>query len=70
MNKSEEPSPKTIIGNVKDDALFLLNDETQSNNDEQNEKEVDRKYEKTVLECDKWCSLVKRLVGSNIRVLS
>ena len=39
-------NPKNItIGNVKDGALLLLDDEIQSKNDEQNEKnKVDMKY--------------------------
>ena len=38
MIEAEEPSPKITIENLKYDALFLLNDELQSKNYEQNEK--------------------------------
>ena len=31
---------------------------------------MDGKYEKTVVECNKWRSLIKRLVGKNIKILS
>ena len=56
---------------MKDDALFLLNDEIQSNNDEQIEKnKADGEYEKTVLECNTWSSFIKSLVGRNITVPS
>ena len=48
-----------------------MNDEIQSKNDEQNEKNrVDSKYEKTLLEWNKWRSLVKIIFGRNIKILS
>ena len=45
MIESEEIPQKDTTGNLKDDALFLLNYEIQSNNDEQILKNrVDGKY--------------------------
>ena len=55
---------------MEDDALSLLNDNIHSNNDKHIEKKVDGEYEKTVIECNKWCSLNKRVVGRNITALS
>ena len=34
----QEPPPQNTTGSLKYDALFLLNDEIQSKNDEKNEK--------------------------------
>ena len=31
---------------------------------------MDGKYEKTFIECNKWRSLIKRVVGRNVKVLS
>ena len=31
---------------------------------------MDGKYEKTVIECKKWRSLIEKVVGSNISILS
>ena len=38
MIEAEETPQNNTAGNLKDDALFLLNDEIQSKNDEQIEK--------------------------------
>ena len=66
----EHRKPQKKTGNLKDDALFLLNDEIQSKNYEHIENiKVDGKYEKTIIECKKWRSLIKIVVGSNIIVL-
>ena len=51
--------------------MSLLDDEIQSKNDEQNEKnKLDSKYERTVPECNKYCSLFQIIVGRNIKVIS
>ena len=65
-----EATPNTT-GNLKYDALFLFNDEIQSKNDEQNFEKYGR-YEvlKTVLDCNKFRTLIKRLFGLKINVLS
>ena len=38
MIEAGKPPPKNTMGNLKNDTLFLLNDEIQSNHDDQNEK--------------------------------
>ena len=70
MMEAEETTQNKSTGNLKYDTLFLLNYEIQSKNDELIEKnKVDGKYEKSVIQCDKGCSLIKRVVGRNITVL-
>ena len=67
VKQINDDSGKTILKfdneNLKDDAVFLLNDEEQSKNDQQIEtNKVDVKCEKTVIECRKWRCLIKKLL--------
>ena len=58
MIESEGKNPKKN-GNMKDYAVFLLNDEEKSKNYQQIEKNnADGKYERTVIVCKKWRSLI------------
>ena len=66
-----EETPQNKSGNLKEDAVFLLNDEEQSYNDQQIEKnKVDGGNKKTVMECKKWLILIKEVIDRNITVLS
>ena len=59
IEAEDPPPPQNPTGNVKDDAVSLLNDEEQSKNDQQIEKNMlDGKYEKNVIECKKCHSLI------------
>ena len=58
------------IGKLKDDSMFLLNVMRRTLYYELIEKNSEeRKYEKSVSECNKWRSLIKTIVGKNTTVL-
>ena len=71
MIEAEELPTKKSLENLKDDAVFLLNDEEKIKNDQKIEKnKVDGRYENTAIEFKKWSSLIKKFVDRNIKVLS
>ena len=68
MIEAEETPQNKSAGNLKDDALFLLNDDIQSKNDEHIEKnKVDGKYEKLSSNVRNGAFLLKELLVGTLQ---